>query len=207
MNKQPGSGFVSAIILSAGKSERFGSPKCFLKFNSSISFLERLTMVYIDANIPDIVIVLNTETAKKAKELIKPLKNKTNITTIINEHPEDGRFFSVKLGVNAINTKNSAFIQNIDNPFTTTALLEQMMKRLLVGKYVVPENNNKHGHPVLVSAEILQDIKKATQPETNLRAILEKYPFEQLKTNDSNIHANINTKEEYRKYFTHDPIH
>lgn len=204
MNKQHDNASISAIILSAGNSERFGFPKCFLKFDSSISFLEKLVKVYVDANMQDVVIVSNAETVKKAKEMIIPFENKTNISIIINEHPEEGRFSSIKLGINSINILSSAFIQNIDNPFTTTELLENMKARLLAGKYTVPVSENKRGHPVLVSSEILQDLRKSTLPETNLRTVLEKYPCEELKTEDGNIHANINTKEDYLKYFAHD---
>lgn len=207
MKNRSGSNSVSAIILSAGRSERFGMPKCFLNFDSSDSFLERLIKVYAEADIQHIVIVLNEEVKAKAEELIKPLTKKLNISIVINEHPEEGRFSSIKLGIGAINSNDCAFIQNIDNPFTSKDILEKLKTKLEKGNYAVPVYTNKKGHPVLLSYEILQDIRKVSDPNTNLRDFIEKYPCNELKTTDGSIHANINTKIEYEKYFSYEAIH
>jgi CTP:molybdopterin cytidylyltransferase MocA len=195
-----------AIILAAGKSERFGKPKAFLKFSEKKSFLEKLLKVYIHARVKKIVVVTNEEIYAETKSRIETFIKQIAVSVIINKHPEAGRFTSIRLGTDAVAENSAAFIQNIDNPFTTSLLIEKMRSKLEQGKYVVPVCKGEKGHPVLLSSEIVQHIRKVSDAEANLRNILEGYSFNAIITNDELIHANINTEKEYQKYFADETI-
>ena len=197
---------VSAIILSAGKSERIKFPKAFLRFNSNFSFLGHLLSTYEESNLREIVVVLNKDIEDAAGKILFPFSRTSNVTRVINNHPEKGRFNSIRFASYVLNRKSPAFIQNIDSPFITHDLIEQMISKLQKGSYVAPVCNERRGHPVLLSPEILDHIRKIKDTDTNLRDILKLYKCIELETTDDRIHANINTEAEYRKYFLNEKI-
>jgi CTP:molybdopterin cytidylyltransferase MocA len=195
---------ISAIILAAGISERFGQPKAFLRFPEGETFLEKLIQVYVDAQVKTIVLIINKSIANEVGAILETKKSENSISVKINNNPLAGRYSSIQLGADSVGKDDSAFIQNIDNPFTMPELIESMKTMLKPGKYVVPVCNGEKGHPVLLSSEILEHIRRVSAPDTNLRGILKAYGAVELEIEDTRIHANLNTEKEYRKYFAHE---
>ena len=58
----------SAIILSAGKSERFGQPKFMLPLPNGKIFLENIIDSYLDFNCEQVIVVLNQLGIEKIEE-------------------------------------------------------------------------------------------------------------------------------------------
>lgn len=193
----------NAIILMAGKSSRFGQPKAFLPFNREFNFIQNLIYQYTRAGIENMVLVTHAQLIKGLKKHIQENMYGGNIKIVCNIRPESDRFYSLKLGLNHIDLNCPAFIQNIDNPFTTSALLNQMKDKIETGKYVVPVYSGKKGHPILLSKEILQHIRDIKSDNEDLRVVLEQFPFEKVLVDNENLLANINTEEDYLKYFNH----
>ncbi|MDP1725259.1 MAG: NTP transferase domain-containing protein [Bacteroidota bacterium] len=193
----------SAIILMAGKSARLGQPKAWLSFDPEFNFIQNLVYQYTQAGIENIVLVTHSQLIKQLKKQIHENLNANSIKIVCNIRPVSDRFYSIKLGLNNIDNSFPVFIQNIDNPFTTSGLLNQMKAKIEPGKYVVPVYLGKKGHPVLLSKEILQHIKEIKSDSEDLRVILEKFSFEEVPVDDEKLLANINTEEDYIKYFNH----
>ncbi len=193
----------SAIILMAGKSSRFGQPKAWLPFNHDYNFIQNLIYQYTRAGIENIVLVTHAQLIKKLKQQIHENLFADSIKIVCNIRPVSDRFYSLKLGLNNMDTAGSAFIQNIDNPFTTSDLINQMKAKIEPGKFVVPVYLNKKGHPILLSKEIIQYIREIKSDSEDLRNVLENFSFEAVSVDDEKILANINTEEDYLKYFNH----
>ena len=146
----------SVIILAAGKSTRMKFPKPFLLIppENKITFLEKIISAYQKFNCSQIVVVLNTKNYDFYKQ-----KNYTflkNCTIVINEHLEYERFYSIKLGLHAIETLHArkemlyareetlhatslqtfVFIQNSDNPFISNEVLNRI--KSVLNKSSVP---------------------------------------------------------------------
>ncbi len=194
---------VTAVILSAGKSERFGIPKAYLVFDESKSFIQNLLHEYHKAGIRHVVLVTSPALKVTMERQIQKEPPELYIEVVINPDPDKGRFSSIKQGLSAVDASHHAFIQNIDNPFTSSLLLRQMMSEIRNGIFVVPEYDGIEGHPVLLSKEIIQDVKNMKVDEANLKEILRNYPSAKVIAENSTILANINTPDEYRKYFHH----
>ncbi len=193
---------ISTIILSAGKSGRFGSPKAFVSFDEEKSFLQKIVAEYYGAGIRRILLVVNPEISEKARSQIQNFANDLIITIVENEFPEKGRFTSIKLGVEAIEKVQTVFIQNIDNPFITSELLCKMMHKSETADYIVPVCNGERGHPILVTGKILDRIKVLDESDVNLRELLKAYHCEEVETSSYEILANINTPQEYERFFS-----
>ena len=194
----------SAIILSAGKSARFGKDKAFLPFDEGHSFLNHLLNEYSEAGANMITVVIHHAMKEETERQINKLKHSENIRIVVNPHPEAGRFFSIKTALGKSENHVPCFIQNIDNPFTTSLLLRKMIEVFQPETYVVPVYRNQHGHPVLVAPEIINRL--ASQPDdANLRELLSAFRNMEIECDDEKILANINSRQDFINYFKYAP--
>ncbi|MDD2279168.1 MAG: NTP transferase domain-containing protein [Bacteroidales bacterium] len=187
----------STIILSSGFSERMGQPKALLKWDESTTFIEKLINEFIQAGSAKIVCMINERIEPFCKHLSFP----SNVEFIVNHYPERGRFLSILTGVGALDESNYCFIHNVDNPFVTNELINDLLVHKESGKWCSPVYNGKGGHPVLLPKKVINKIAAVTDLDTTLRDILEQFPKISVTTNDDTILRNINTPEDYNLWF------
>ncbi len=196
---QKGQKNISAIILSAGKSERMGVPKFSLRFNTETTFLEKLIDEYHSFGCNEIIVVLNETSAVLYHQL--KLSVPSNVRVVINHHPEWERFYSLKLAALALNEVKPVFVSNIDNPFLNQETLDILFKEVDNFDYISPSFNGKGGHPFLVSAKVINELKTEKQDQIHLKEFLGKYSKKLEEVNDEKILLNINTMEDYSRFF------
>ena len=175
----------SLILLTAGKSERMGIQKANLLLNGK-SFYDIIISAYKKSNITDQISVIN-------------YKLKTNERNTINNSPEKGRLFSLQLGLKEMES-DWYFIQNIDNPFITTTLLNQFINCKKNKDIIQPIFKKQKGHPILISEKVKQRILNKKDYNLTLRDILSEFEKQQIEVNDESVLININTPEDYKKY-------
>ncbi len=190
---------ISAIILSAGKSERMGVPKFSLRFNTETTFLEKLIDEYHSFGCNEIIVVLNETSAVLYHQL--KLSVPSNVRVVINHHPEWERFYSLKLAALALNEVKPVFVSNIDNPFLNQETLDILFKEVDNFDYISPSFNGKGGHPFLLSTKVLNELKTEKQDQIHLKEFLGKYSKKLEEVNDEKILLNINTMEDYSRFF------
>jgi len=191
---------VSTVILAAGNSSRMNYPKPFLPFDDKRNFIEKIIDTYIAAGINAIILIINADIEKKTRSILSTYYQSCRIKLVVNRFPERGRFYSIQQGFKQI-TSSFCFIQNIDNPFISKVLLKEMMKVVTITNYVVPACRNKEGHPVLLSNDIVKHLLLLKGDDYNLRNELKYFSKIKVTWPYEEILANINTREEYRKYF------
>ncbi len=188
----------AVVILAAGSSHRMDFPKPFLLWNDKLTFIEKIIQEYKNYGCEHIITVLNTGGLDFYYQKKYDFLNDINI--IINKHPEYERFYSVKSGLKALNKKIPCFIQNVDNPFVNLKILNELYKNKINKGYVVPCFLNKGGHPVLLGENIIEPILSEKKNE-NLKVVLSKFERKNVSVKDEKILININTQEDYDKYF------
>jgi len=186
----------AVIILAAGQSERMGTPKHLLQFSKGETFIEHIVSVYQRFQVSKIVLVVNEE----AQIFPEMFMNAEGIEIVVNGKIELGRFYSVKLGLQ--NVTGNCFIQNIDNPFVNVGLLMSLKSGLEGSDYVVPVNNDKGGHPIFLSKETYESIAQESDTSNHLNNKLKSFNRGNVLVNDPYIAVNINTHDDYLKYFT-----
>lgn len=189
----------AAIVLNSGLSVRMGFPKQLLRFDDKHTFIETILEKYQDAGITLLRCVVNKDFPITISD--NDLLQKLNVEFVINEHYNLGRSYSALLGLKSIPPDCNCFISNIDNPFIYPGLLKQMMHVLLPETFVVPCFEGKGGHPILLSKEIVNALIKQDNYQLSLKELLKDFKRINLNCEDDSIHVNINTPEEYRKYF------
>lgn len=194
----------SAVFLTAGNSTRFGRHKAFLRYDDTSTFLEKLLREYDASGIQNIILVVNESTRINAEISVKKTEPETRITWVLNTDPESGRIHSIQLGLKNVPEDHAAFLQNADNPFTTQGMLRDMMALSRPEKFVVPVYQGCKGHPVLLSPDMISLVRKNKRNDANLKLLLPGEAMIACETMQENILANINTMEDYLKYFTHE---
>jgi len=190
---------ASAIILGAGNSQRMGVYKPFLQFDSSHTFLEQIVDIYQTAGVDEIIVVVNTMFAKE--NLRQPLNLPDNAKLILNEHPEFERFYSLKLAVNAKTSSFPFFLQNVDNPFVSKKILNELMANFIDCDYCVPCFNGQGGHPVLLKNILCDKIKSEPSNQIKLNGFLQNFKRKNINVDNSEILINLNTPEIYKEMF------
>lgn len=191
----------STIILAAGKSERMGFPKLTLKYDEKSNFIEHIVNEYKNFDCKEIVLVVN----KIGFEYLK--KNEIQfpeiVKLVINEHTDWHRFYSLKIGAKNLSENHPVFIHNVDNPFINQSVLNQLKENLNNADYLSPEYEGKGGHPFLLSEKIIIEIQHTEEDQKHLKEFLNQFLKMKVKVDDKKVLININTIEEYRKYFSY----
>ncbi len=176
-----------------------GKPKPLLRFNEKQNFLERIVSVYGSAGIKEIVVVTNAEVLDRIRVSVSPSFKESRF--VLNSQPELGRFYSIKLGLELVKKNTMVFLQNIDNPFITQEILADLKNQVGTSDYAVPEFEGRPGHPVLLSNKMVDALSALENYYFNFRDFLKLYKGKTVPANDPGIMVNINTPEDYSKYF------
>ncbi len=190
----------SVVILAAGRSKRIGIPKLFLPYNEGETFLEHILKVYADFGCTRHVVVHNDDTDMKMLHDIRS-KIKLDIEYIINEDLNEGRFYSLQLGLIELFDNNFAFIHNVDSPFIDNATLQVMNENRAPSGYTVPAFDQNNGHPILLSPEVIKVLRNYPDKNAVLNDVLKNFPKKIVEVTNKGIHVNINTREEYKIHF------
>ena len=187
----------STIILASGLSERMGTPKALLKWDNSTTFLEKIIAEYTNAGCTQIICMVNPITEPFCKELNLP----EFVKLVVNPKPELGRFSSILIASREVKNSDFCFIQNVDNPFVNIDIINKIWAKRNFKTWCSPIYNDKGGHPVLLPKAIIQQIYNSTNLDITLHDILNSFPRISIEIDTDTILRNINTPDEYAKFF------
>ena len=186
---------ISCVILSAGFSERFGSPKALANINgkTNIAFLlEKL----IKCNLSEIVVVLGFEHEKITQHVFK--HNLLNL--VYNKDYKFGQTTSVIAGLKKTSTKSDEFlILPIDCPFVRPQTVDQLIVNFKrnTSDILIPMYQNRRGHPPVFNQKVKDAILKLDIAK-GINTVLkdETYTTNVLDTDDPGVTETFNTPEE-----------
>ena len=187
---------TAVVILAAGLSTRMKVPKPFLPFDEQTVFIEKIVSAYATFGCGEIIAVVNAE-AENALNRLRDTGEKARI--VVNHHPEQGRFHSLKLGLDALRHAEFCFIQNVDNPFVRLETLEVLYRNRSDHHFVKPVYGGKGGHPVLISRTDMDFLQQQPDEDVSLRELLGQRKCFQAEVGDDAILININTAGDYEK--------
>jgi molybdenum cofactor cytidylyltransferase len=162
---------VTAIILAAGASTRFGSPKQLLDWRGQ-PLLRHVITQTLAAPVSEIIVVLGAHYAR-----IAPVVQGLPVVLARNQHWEAGLSGSVALGLRALRPPADAAIFLLaDQPDISPALISQVIAAFAESRapIVVPRAGEQRGNPVLFARSLFPELMQVRGDQGG-RALMQRY--------------------------------
>ncbi|MFB2879016.1 nucleotidyltransferase family protein [Floridanema aerugineum] len=187
------------IILSAGKSTRMGTCKTSLPWYNNQTLLQYQVTEFLKSNFIPIV-VLSPQNAAFQPEF--PPESQT----IINPDPSRGKTSSILTGLTLISQNFTTLaISAVDQPrprevYHKLRYFHQLNKALITA----PTYENRIGHPLLFSPQILPYLNSISEATQGLRQIVKQFnsSIQKVEFNHPIVLADLNTPEHYQTWFS-----
>ena len=187
-----------AILLAAGESRRMGQPKALLPWQGT-SLLAHQVGAIRSAGVDRVVVVLG----HRADELKRELEGINGVTWAVNPDYLQGKTTSVKVGLNAagVDQAGTLLILNVDQPrsaATIRALLE--LHREKDGLITIPEYKGKGGHPIILDASLLDELREIDEETLGIKAVVRRHAqaTRRVDVATPEVLWDLNTPEEYQ---------
>ena len=167
-------GIVSAVVLAAGASRRFGGYKLLAPLGSQPIIrhsVDRLRSSEVD----EIVVVLGRE-AERVRAALKGMP----VRFVVNERYSDGLGSSLALGVQALDPRTAlAVIALGDQPTIDPTVVDHVLEVAREGTHriTVPAYRGVRGHPIVFASAILPELL-AIRGDVGAREIIARNPTE-----------------------------
>lgn len=186
---------IAAIILAAGGSKRFGSPKQLLEWRGE-TLINRVIKLAIKSCLEPIIVVLGSEYEMIKKNIIE----KTRVNIVINDNWEVGQSTSLIEGVKGIEKKNTPFaVLLCDQPQVTFKNIKGLLDiyRENDTDIVITEIEGKLAPPVIFSPICISGINEL-EGDRGARPIIENYRYKTYKEKDTRLLMDIDTPEDFK---------
>ena len=185
---------IGAIILAAGGSKRFGSPKQLLEWQGE-TLINKVIKLAIKSCLDPIIVVLGSEYDFIKNNIIE----KERVTIVKNDNWEVGQSTSLIVGVRGIEKKNTPFaVLLCDQPQVTFKNIKGLVDiyRENDADIVITEIEGKLAPPVIFSPICISGIN-VLKGDRGARSIIEGYRYKTYKETDTRLLMDIDTPEDF----------
>ncbi|WP_127501827.1 nucleotidyltransferase family protein [Actinoplanes solisilvae] len=134
---------TGGLVLAAGAGSRYGMPKALVPYPDRL-LVQRAADTLKEAGVDEIVVVLGAE-AERVREVAPDLP-----PTVINEDWRSGLGSSLKVGLTALTSAESAVVLLVDMPGVTAEAVRRVVAHGTVDALVMGGYGKRRGHPVLL---------------------------------------------------------
>jgi len=190
---------ISSIVLSAGSSNRMGSPKALLKIGEK-TFLQHIIEILSAKYVEEIHVVLGA-----FSDEIEPYIADLPVNVLINRQWDSGQLSSLITGLRAVDDDRTdgVLVWPVDHPLVSGVLIDELLNAFDNdhGKIIIPKHNGRRGHPVIFPQKIFYELRSAS-PDEGARSVVrrnESIVYE-VETSEEAILLNIDTPQDYINY-------
>ena len=196
---------IAGVILAAGRSTRMGRSKALLSASLTETFVARLLTTLRAAGIPAIVV------GRPDDEPLRAELDRRGATCVLNPDADaGGQLSSLLTGLAAVDRADlrGLMMVPVDAPLVTSATIAALLAAVDTtgGPIVRPRHQGRHGHPVIFSRTLFDDLRRAN-PTEGAKAVLRAHAdgIVNVDVDDPGVLADLDTPEAYRETFGHDP--
>ena len=147
---------IDGIVLAAGESSRMGTDKALLVYRGR-TFLENIISTLRQAGVRRVIVVLGHHA-----DLIQQSIDLSKVEIVIHQDYRLGQTSSLQAGLRVLAGKqpDGVVLCLVDHPAISADTIQALMQGFesAGSPVVIPQLRGKHGHPVLVSREVFQQI-------------------------------------------------
>jgi len=191
---------ISAVVLAAGHSARFGEPKQLLKVGKK-NLLETVVHGFLSSSVDEVVVVLGF----RAKEILANSELGA-ARVVVNHDYELGLGTSLKRGIEEANPEASAAIVALgDQPVLSVNTINAIIRKYSEtrGQIVAPFYGRRRGNPVLFDKSLFPELRNVVGDEGAKRVIgrMEE-KIVKVSVDDPGVVFDIDTESDYRRLLT-----
>jgi molybdenum cofactor cytidylyltransferase len=196
---------IAGIILAAGASSRFGSPKQLLDWKGQ-PFVHAVAKTALEAGLSPVLVIIGAN-AEEVEFAIKDL----NVMIVRNEDWETGQGSSIRTGIQALTLGHSKIGGTIflltDQPQVTTSILRALAEKHAAGLYpiVAPMVIDRRANPVLFDRATFSDLMML-EGDVGGRAIFHKHRVEYLPWHDDRLLLDVDTPDMYQRLISDESL-
>lgn len=186
---------VAAVVLAAGGSRRFGSPKQLLPWKGK-TLLEHVVDTLLASSVQQVFVVLGYQA-----ERLRSLLGARPIEIVINQDWEEGQSSSVRVALEALPAGYQACLFVLaDQPNLTSLLIDDLLARhrRTLAPIVAPVHQGRRGNPVLFDRALFPELREL-QGDQGGRSVIERYQAEAelVEVADESIFLDIDRASDY----------
>jgi molybdenum cofactor cytidylyltransferase len=188
-------GRVAAVVLAAGGSRRFGSPKQLLPWKGK-TLLEHVVDTVLASSVQELFVVLGDQADR-----LRSLLGERPIDVILNEDWEEGQSSSVRVGLEALPRACQACLFVLaDQPNLTSQLIDDLLTRYrrTLAPIVAPAHRGRRGNPVLFDRALFPELLRLKGDQGG-RSIIERHlaQVELVEVSDEHLFLDIDRVSDY----------
>ena len=184
---------ITCILLSAGLSERFGSPKALAQLYGT-TVIEHLQKKILQTACDEIIVVLGAH----ADQIQPFIFNHSRIRVVYNKDYNLGQTSSVKAGWREVNSSTGVMFFPVDCPLIQTSTIDKVIRHFKKHDpdILVPSYQNKKGHPPIFHQRLRSKILDLPTG-LGLNSLFADHPPQTIEIDDPGIIESFNTPEEF----------
>jgi CTP:molybdopterin cytidylyltransferase MocA len=194
---------IAAVVLAAGRSERFGRLKPLLPAGAT-TFLGAILDTLATCRVDEVRVVLG-----HGAEEVKTALGLPEAVYTVNLNYDAGMLSSVRAGIHALPPDLAGFfLWPVDHPLVRAATIDLLVDAFANrgSPIVLPSHHGRRGHPVLFGAGLAPELV-ASADSVGARQVVHAHASEVLEVpvEDSGVVTDIDTPQAYEEAFGRPP--
>jgi molybdenum cofactor cytidylyltransferase len=197
---------IAGVVLAAGASTRFGSPKQLLDWKGE-PFVRTVTRRALEAGLSPVIIIGGEQTAQ-IRSAVKGL----DVRVVFNRDWYSGQASSIKVAVSHLDPQlkffpGGAVFLLADQPQVTTSVIQALMSlhAQTLHPIIAPMVLDRRANPVLFDRSTLSDLF-TLEGDVGGRGIFHKHHVEYLPWHDDSLLLDVDTPEQYQRLISDETI-
>ena len=166
---------ITCIVLAAGESQRFPGNKLLSEVKPNVTMIEVLLSSILASKVDRTIVVLGHD-AEIVNKKIQGLRN--DILTVLNpNYRRGGMSSSIRRGMEEALDSHAIMITPADIPLIPSLVFNQLVDYFSshIPRLIIPTYQNQKGHPILISSELFNDVRKISEEKRGMKEIITSY--------------------------------
>lgn len=187
---------ISCILLAAGLSRRFGSPKAMAKLNGE-TIIEHIEKMLLKTKIEEVVVVLGAH----YDQVQSCILNHKRVRFVYNKDYILGQTTSFQIGLQNVSSQFlGAMLYPVDYPLIKPSIIDTLCIEFLekLPSFIVPSFEDKKGHPPIFHRRLREELL-GLDHDVGINRIIHRHEKDGiiLPVSDPGVIKTFNTPEEF----------